>query len=727
MKYFLLSLITFISLATHAQVKMLSIDDAVIGHRSYLQPKRLSQLQWIPGTTKYSYILKRNNREEVMVGEAGMQEASPLFGSDLVGARLAEYGVDSFVNFPPITWENANTIRFIFKNRFVWFDIIEQKIRTSATWVKQAENLDVDSKSKQVAYTVDNNLIIMNARGEHLMVSNEENKAIVYGSSNVHRNEYGISKGTFWSPQGNCLAYYRMDESMVTEYPILNIDTKPATVQMIRYPMAGGTSHNVMVGVFNLETKTSSFLKIDGDKEHYITNISWSRDERKIYLALLNRRTDSCWYQIYDVKTGNLIKTWALVTAPTYVEPQHPLMYLGNTNKLIWRTLELSADKKSTTEIIKIMDEAGVEIDKNYYDFGNSVADIFAFNDKGYYFTYFYDNSLNKGIAYQPLGKAKGKAASAVKINSDNGVHTPVFCDNGTYYIDHFQAIDEPRSITIKESETGKTIHTLLKAENPLMSYNMPVCALKSIKAADGVTDINCRIIFPINFDASKKYPSITYVYNGPHIQLINDGWLAGADLWLYYMAQQGYLIFTVDGRGSGNREKAFEQVIHRQLGTLEIADQIKGNDYLRSLPYIDVNRMGVFGWSFGGFMTTGLMTRTPGKYKVGVAGGAVIDWSLYEIMYTERYMDTPEENPEGYATSNLLNYIDSLQGKLLMIHGTSDDVVVWQHTLMYAKKCVEKRKQIDYFMYPEHQHNVLGKDRVHLMQKITDYFNQNL
>ena len=725
MKNICIFFLLFTVFTSVSQNKKLTIDDAVIGHRSYLQPKRLSQLQWIPGTTTYTYIVKQSNREVVMAGEVGKPDASPVFASDLVKALLSEIGIDDLQSLPPFSWENANTIRFVYKNRFVWLDIKEEKLRTSATWDDKADNVDVDPLKKQAAYTVDNNLSIMNTSGEILVVSNDENKGHRYGSAGVHRNEYGISKGTFWSPQGNMLAFYRMDESMVTEYPVLNIENRPATVKMIRYPMAGDKSHQVSLGIYNLNSKSSSYLNIEGDPEHYITNISWSRDETKIYLALLNRRTDSCWYQIYNVKTGNLIKTWAMFTAPTYVEPLYPLQYLGNSNKLIWRTYELDSDKKSTREIIKIMDENGNIADKNNYSYGNAIAEVFSFTDKGYFFTYFYNNGLNKGISYQLLGS--GKANPIIKLSSKDGIYNPMFSDNGSYFISHFQANNEPRLITINESTFGKEIQTLLKADNPLKDYKMPVMAFINIKAADGVTDLNCRIIYPDNFDATKKYPSITYLYNGPHVQLVSNSWLAGGDLWLYYMAQQGYLVFTVDGRGSGNRGKEFEQSIYRQLGTNEMADQLKGNDYLRSLNYIDTARMGVFGWSFGGFMTTGLMTRTPGKYKAGVAGGAVIDWSYYEIMYTERYMNTPQENPDGYNASNLLNYIDGLQGKLLMIHGTSDDVVVWQHTLLYVKKCVEKKKQIDYFMYPEHVHNVLGKDRVHLMQKVTDYFIQNL
>jgi dipeptidyl-peptidase-4 len=188
-------------------------------------------------------------------------------------------------------------------------------------------------------------------------------------------------------------------------------------------------------------------------------------------------------------------------------------------------------------------------------------------------------------------------------------------------------------------------------------------------------------------------------------------------------MAQNGYIIFTMDGRGSANRGMKFEQAVFRNLGTTEMNDQMKGIDYLKSLPYVDSERMGIHGWSFGGFMTTSFMLRHPEVFKVGVAGGPVIDWSMYEIMYGERYMDTPQENPQGYAKANLLDKVQNLKGKLLMIHGAQDDVVVWQHSVKFIKSAVDNGVQVDYFVYPGHPHNVIGKDRVHLMQKVTDYF----
>jgi dipeptidyl-peptidase-4 len=218
----------------------------------------------------------------------------------------------------------------------------------------------------------------------------------------------------------------------------------------------------------------------------------------------------------------------------------------------------------------------------------------------------------------------------------------------------------------------------------------------------------------------------LVYLYGGPHAQMVTNSWLGGADMWLYYMAQQGFVVFTMDNRGSGNRGLDFENATFRKLGSVEREDQSAGAEYLKKQRYVDSTRMGIFGWSYGGFMSISMMTRTP-YFKAAVAGGPVIDWGMYEVMYTERYMDRPQDNPEGYKDANLLNYMRNLKGKMMLIHGTSDDVVLWQHSLNYIKKTVEEGVQVDYFVYPEHKHNVLGKDRVHLMQKVADYFRQNL
>ena len=273
----------------------------------------------------------------------------------------------------------------------------------------------------------------------------------------------------------------------------------------------------------------------------------------------------------------------------------------------------------------------------------------------------------------------------------------------------------------------GKELAVIKKDKQPLKDYKLGKMDIFTLKSEIDGADLYCRMIKPVDFDSTKKYPVIVYVYGGPHAQLVTDSWLGGAGLFLNYLAENGYLIFTLDNHGSANRGRDFEQIIHRHLGTNEIKDQLTGVKYLKSLPYVDSTRIGVHGWSFGGFMTTSLMLRTPGVFKVGVGGGPVIDWKYYEVMYGERYMDTEKENPEGFKESSLLNYVQNLQGHLLLIHGTIDPTVVWQHSLLLIEKAVEQNKLIDYFVYPGQKHGVRGKARVHLNRKIKAYFDDYL
>jgi dipeptidyl-peptidase-4 len=314
---------------------------------------------------------------------------------------------------------------------------------------------------------------------------------------------------------------------------------------------------------------------------------------------------------------------------------------------------------------------------------------------------------------------------STQKITSADGVHSISVSGSGKFVLDTYSNLTSPNKIDLNVV-LGKSIKNLLTSKNPYANKIIGQTEIFTIKGADG-TDLYCRLIKPSNFDPNKKYPVVFYVYNGPHVQLVTNSFLGGASLWMHYLAEDGYLVFTVDGRGSSNRGKAFEQAIHRQLGTAEIQDQMSGVNWLKSQKYVDASRMGIHGWSFGGFMTTNMMLRTPGTFKVGVAGGPVIDWKLYEVMYTERYMDTPQENPDGYKAADLTQYVKNLQGKLLMIHGTDDDVVVMQHNMKFMKACIDNGKQVDFFAYPGHPHNVRGKDRVHLMTKVIEYLEANL
>ena len=715
-KIILAALLFSIPFFAFSQTKKLTIEDCVLKGRSTLAPEKLGQPQWVESRTALVCSRKINGIDYLVKYDWRKKPAQMLWSVSKMNQAFRKAKLDTLSHLPTLTRCTTDGFWFTNNNVLIRYDYRNDSIAFHLNFDKKAENVDVAKGTNHVAYTIDNNLFIITNDGRIMPVATDGNAGLVYGKS-VHREEYGISKGTFWSPKGNLLAFYRMDQSMVTDYPMMDLDEHPAKEHNIKYPMAGMKSHEVKVGIYNPSTQKTVYLNVSGAPDQYLTNVAWSNDERNVFVVVLNRATDHLWLNEYDAATGAFVKNILEEKNDVWVEPLVPIEFLpGNNNLFVWQS------QRSGHNHLYLYDVNGNLIRQ----LTNGDWDVINVGGMTYgkgkvYFTSTISSPLDQQICSVDLNTSEMQ-----QLSHEQGIHTLILNEYTGDYLDAYSSFMIPRVASIYDRK-GKLRSNLLLSENPLKDYKLGQTKIFTIKAADNVTPLFCRMIYPVNFDSSKKYPCITYVYNGPHVQLVTNGWLNGADLWFHYLAQEGFIIFTVDGRGSGNRGFDFEKCIHRQLGTCEIADQMKGNDYLRHLKYIDTARLGIHGWSFGGFMTTSLMTRTPGKYKVGVCGGPVIDWSYYEVMYTERYMDTPAENPDGYKKAALTNYIDNLRGKLLMIHGTSDDVVVWQHSLMYLKKCVEKDKPIDYFVYPGHLHNVIGKDRIHLLKKITTYFKGNL
>jgi dipeptidyl-peptidase-4 len=740
MKYRIFFLLLLTNTGLFAQDKLLTVENTVFAVRDGLTPQRLSQLGWITGTNSYYYISKSGATESLITCKAdGKSKEQEILSLEQLNALMLKQNITAgpkLQTFPQISWNSPKDFSFMVDLWKFTYSLADKKLKNELTkaYPEKAAFFDEAPVTKYTAYTIDNNLFIRKSgsASSDIAVTSDNEKNIVNGQI-VHREEFGISKGTFWSPSGQLLAFYRMDQTMVTDYPILDLTKHPAQVNMIKYPMAGGVSHQVTVGVYNTATGQTVFLATGEPKDQYLTNIQWSPDNQHIFIAVLNRDQNHLWLNSYNASTGTFEKTLFEELDEKYVHPMHEMQFVpGHPDEFIWqseRTTRQNAGGsnqlllyRTDGTLLNILGSAISPTDRNTAP--PVVTDTYGFDKTG---KWFYYQAAPFGTCEKHIYAAcieLGHYAS-LQLTSETGTHSAMFSDDKSLFLDDYSSPSVPRIQSLRNL-SGKIVKTLLSAPNPLSLFKPCSMRLFTITAADGETPLWCRMFLPANFDSTKQYPSLTYVYNGPNVQLVTNSWLGGADLFLYYMAQQGFVVFTVDGRGSGNRGLRFEQATFRHLGTQEIADQQKGNAYLRSLSYVDSNRMAVYGWSFGGFMTTSLMTRTPGLYKCGVAGGAVIDWSYYEVMYTERYMDTPQANPEGYNESNLLNYAQNLKGKLLQLHGTSDDVVVWQHTLMYTKACVSKGIQTDYYVYPGHLHNVRGKDRVHLLTKVSEYIIAN-
>ena len=709
----IIAIISFYSFASLAQNKLLTIQEAVLKGRTSLAPKRLQGLSFVKNSNQFSFI----DNNTIKLGDQQSGKIKELLSLKELNAQLKSSTKDTLAALTSITWKNGNQFYFTNKKGELLYTIDKKTISESD---KNAEPTELESYEKETitgAYTYckDFNLFV-SKNGKESQVTTDGSINIVYTGKNVHQNEFGITKGTFWSPKGNYLAFYRMDQTDVTEYPIIDWTTHPAKNKNIKYPMAGNQSHYVTLGIYNVNSNSTVYIKTGNEKEQYLTNVSWSPDEKHVYIAILNRAQNHMKLNEYDVVTGNFVHTLFEEKNEKYVEPLHSMLFLkNNSNQFVWQSRRDGYNHfylyNSNGTLVKQLTNGKWEVkQENGFD---------AKGDR----LFFHANEQSP--INQDFYSVNIKTAEIKRLTYGNGFHTCMLDEKGNYFIDNFTNVTTPREYNIIHT-VSKKAKNIFKAENPVKDYKLGSWNLFTIKNNEG-TDLYARIVKPVDFDSTKKYPVIVYLYNGPHSQLVTNTWMAGSELWYQYMAQKGFIVFTLDGRGTDNRGADFSQATHRQLGTKEMEDQLKGVDYLKSLSFVDGSRIGVHGWSFGGFMTTSLMTRTPDVFKVGVAGGPVIDWTYYEIMYTERYMDSPQENKEGYDKNNLLNYVDKLKGKLLMIHGAQDPVVVLQHSILYQKKAVDKGIQLDYYLYPGHEHNVLGKDRAHLMEKITNYFIENL
>ena len=572
-------------------------------------------------------------------------------------------------------------------------------------------------RAKHAVAVRDNNLFLLLPDGSSKQLTTDGTPTLVYGQS-VHQNEFGINGGLFWSPDGSRLAFYRMDQSMVSAYPLVHINTRKATEEKLYYPMAGMPSHHVTLGIYDVASGQTTYIKTGEPKEKYLTNISWAPDSKTVYIAEVNREQNHMDLKAYDPATGDYIKTLFSEHNDKYIEPQWPMRFIpGRDKEFVWQTR-----RDGYTHLYRYNVDGKLlgQITRGEWE----ITDFLGFADGGKTIVYSSTqlSPIDRVIASVSIDGRKTRI-----LTPQVGWHVGQLSSDGKYLLDTYESLKNPTENRLLSVATGKPIATLYQSKDPEAGFINPEITFGTIKAADGVTDLHYRLLKPTNFDPAKKYPTIVYVYNGPHAQLVQNRFHAGCLGWDLYMATKGFVIFTVDGRGSAHRGAAFEQVIHRHLGKNEMADQMKGVDFLKSLPYVDADRIGVAGWSYGGFMTTNLMLTYPDVFKVGSAGGAVTDWARYEIMYGERYMDSPQDNPEGYKETNLSLRAGNLKGRLLLIHGTIDPTVVWQHTQLFVDACVKAGTYPDYMIYPEHKHNVLGVDRVHLNYTMARYFMDHL
>lgn len=708
------------TVASAQDKKAYTLEDVIPGGNNYfnLLPENIPGLQWWgnvcirTGVEDVKTVSVKNGKETVLLT---LEEVNKALSANETtkGMKPLRTLMSAF-----LPYEGEKLLAFRHDNHFVVYDFGKKQITVAYGLGTAAANWDFCKENNSSAYTKGSSLYVATPGAEEKQINpSAAEEGVVYGQA-VHRNEFGIYKGTFWSPKGNYLAFYRMDQSMVTDYPQVNTSTRIATLEPDKYPMAGMTSHKVTVGVYDMNTGKTIYLQAGDPTDRYFTNVSWSPDEKSVYVIELNRDQNHAQLVRYNAQSGEKEAVLYEEKHDKYVEPQHPLVFLPwDDSQFIYQS---QRDGFNHLYIYNVKGELVKQLTQGDW----LVQQILGFNVAK-------KEVIIGSTEISPLQtnifSVNVKSGKRTLIGAEDGTHNAKLSADGTYVIDNFTSFNVPREISILPTN-GKKGVTLLTATDPMREqYNLPEITLGTIKAADGVTDLYYRLIKPVNFDSDRKYPAVIYVYGGPHAQMIHNNRFYDARGWDLYMAQQGYVMLTVDSRGSDNRGRDFENCTFRQLGVEEMKDQVEGVKLLESLPYVDADKIGVHGWSFGGFMTTNLMLTYPDIFKVGVAGGPVIDWQFYEVMYGERYMDTPQANPEGYKGSNLREKAGNLKGRLEIIIGGEDPTCVPQHSISFLRSCIDAGTHPDFFIYPEGGHNMVGRDRVHLHEHITRYFEDHL
>ena len=699
--FFLVAMSVLSSSADTVAQRRLTLNNTVYGSPEANALYPYSPNAW-PIATTGSLLSFNDEGEYVLYKENGSQEVVSNYYAvkDLIGTELG-VGLLAVVSDSRMWVEADDAIHLC--------DVREGKVLS--TLAGPYDKVDLSVAGGRAAMVVGRDLYVATPEGR-VRVNEVSEEGVRYGST-VHRSEFGIEKGTFWSPDGETLCFYRDDEALVDVYPLVSVKQDFAKVVPTRYPMAGRTSESVSVGLYNVRSRKTVYLQTQFPVDRYFTNISWSPDSKMVCVAEINRDQDHMKFNLYDASTGALVKTLFEEKNSKWIEPCVPAVWVDKTH-FGWLSYR---DGFNHLYLYDVTDGSCRQLTSGDW----CVTALYGYNTKKKCFVvqtnsegYMYRDVCSVDLRGRLTRLSPGQSVSSATMSP---------CSSLLFVESSSPAVAVESAVV----DYGGKRKVVFRNADPYAEFVKPEIKTVPLKSADGQFDFTGRLVLPTDFDPGKKYPVIVYVYGGPHSQLVNAGWLYGANPWMLYLAQEGYIVFTMDNRGTECRGSAAEQCIHRRLGVCEAEDQMVGVNYLRSLPYVDDERIGVHGWSFGGFMTINLMTAYPGVFKAGVAGGPVCDWRFYEVMYGERYMDTPEQNPEGYDATSMCERIGDLSGRLLVIHGAMDSTVVWQNSLALINSSLKHDLLVDYAVYPNHPHNVRGHDRVNLIARIKRYFDDFL
>jgi len=691
---------------------------ATVLKRSRELTRELPRVLWLPGGHEATVVLTAADGSQTLhrTGEAGV-DGEPLLTAAQLRKLLGAEAEKGPARFPALRWLDRDTLRVVSGERLLQVTLAaEPSVTTLLTWAAPTAADSVPPAfapdDRHVAHVRDHELWLSDREGRARRLTFDGSDDIAYGTA-AHRAEFGITSGLFWSPDARFLCFSREDLRPIAPYPYQDLAAMPPRPVPGRYPMAGSTHSRVQLGVCDTQDHSIHWLEHDPAEDVYWTNVTFDRDGTLV-VARVGRSQDQMELVRYDAATGRRLATLLDERDAEWVEPEHGPTFLADGRFLWWSS-------RNGHRHLWLHERDGTlvhQVTKGAFD----VQQLLAVDPAG---TTVWFEASGEDPRQRHLFAAAIDGDEIRQITRERGSHRSDLAPDATRAAIVWSNLETPPGARLLDLRSGAAV-SLPQPPDPLATFALPTQRMFQVKTDDD-TVLYGHLALPPDLAEGQRCPVLLYVYGGPHVQLVTDEWFGGAPLWLQAFASEGYVVCRLDNRGTPNRGIDFEQTVFRRLGVLEVQDQLRAVEWLAQQPFVDKARIGVHGWSFGGYMTLRLLLAAPTTFACGVSGAPVTDWGLYETGYTERYMDLPAENPDGYQVSSCLPYAGQLQRPLLLVHGTDDHTVVWAHTLQFVDRCIDAGKQLDYFPYPMQQHGLVGRDRAHFLNLLHDWLGRHL
>ncbi|HEX6751019.1 MAG TPA: S9 family peptidase [Longimicrobium sp.] len=683
----------------------------------------LPESRWMNGGQRYSFIA-----DEGIVAEDAQTGTRTVL---VDGRRLVPQGQTKAIEIEDYAWSADERKLLIFTNsqpvwrqntkgQFYVYDLATQRLTPVSTTVGWQQFAKLSPDGSKVGFVRDNDLWVTDlATGRETRLTHDGSETIINGTFDwVYEEELDLRDGWRWSPDGQRIAFWRIDDGPVKAFYWMR-DTGDPYAQPIslRYPKAGAPNPTAKLGVVAVTGGPVTWLETGTDPSVYLARMEWAESPTEILVQRLNRHQNRLDVMLADARTGTT-RTLFTEADSAWVDVDDDLSFIRRGQQFLW-----SSERDGYNHLYLYNRDGTVarQLTRGAWD----VTQVFGVDEKN---GWVYFSATEQGPQQRHLYRVRLDGTGFARLTREPGTHSVQLSPETPYYLDTWSRAGSPPTITLHRTD-GSVVRSLV--DNAAVRQRLAGLAVAqpesfTFRTSDGV-ELNGWMIKPANFDASKKYPVLMYVYGGPGSQTVTDSWGGSRYLWHQMLAQRGYIVVSVDNRGTGGRGRDFKKQTYLNLGTREAADQIEAARWLATQPYVDASRLGIWGWSYGGYMTAFTLEQPNAPFKAGISVAPVADWGLYDSIYTERFMRTPQENPQGYARSSAIRNAAGLRAKLLLVHGSGDDNVHFQNSVQLVDALQAAGKQFNFMMYPDRNHAIAGGRSVHLYTMMTNWITQNL